>query len=103
MPYLLPRWHANLKDCHALALWHSKLKNWHVFGTFIGRMARTHVGTDHAGKYGTHDTRFSKPHQCWNMFLVANKVLFKNYFLEKSMFAGLLRALKDFATFSGKP
>ena len=36
-------------------------------------------------------------------FSVANKVHFKNYFLDKSMFAGVLRALKELATFSGKP
>ena len=36
-------------------------------------------------------------------FSVANKVHFKNYFLDKSMFAGILRALKELATFSGKP
>ena len=38
-----------------------------------------------------------------HFFLVANKALFKNYFLEKIIFAGVLSALKDFATFSGKP
>ena len=37
-----------------------------------------------------------------HFFYVANTALFKNYFLEKSIFAGVLRALKDFATFSGK-
>ena len=36
-------------------------------------------------------------------FSVANKVHLKNYFLEKCMFAGVLRALKELLTFSGKP
>ena len=54
---LLERWHAKLKNWHAidtmarlLARWHVKMTSWHAFGTLT--WARGHV--DYAG---THDTR----------------------------------------------
>ena len=58
---MLARWRAKLNNGHAfgtlaclLAHWHVKMRSWHAFGT----LARGHV--DHAGKHGTHGTRFRK-------------------------------------------
>ena len=98
------KWHA---FCHVGTSTWKIGTTWH-FGTLSWKtdtsLARRHVNKQTTLAHMTcMACDLANPSSAGTYFLLANKVLYNNYLLEKSMFAGVLKAHKDFATFSGKP